>query len=46
MARKERPAREKQQVDPHQRQLRRNQIILVVLSFFLILSLVLSLVTI
>lgn len=45
MARRERPAREKPQGDPHQKQLRRNQVILVILSFFLILSLVLSLIT-
>lgn len=45
MARRERPAREKPQADQNQRQLRRNQIILAILSLFLILSLVLSLVT-
>lgn len=46
MARQDQIKRDKQrQADEHQRQVRRNQVIMGILSFFLILSLVLSLVT-
>lgn len=44
MARQERSARDKSQVDAHQKQVRRNQIIMAVFSFFLILSMVISLI--
>lgn len=44
MARQDRSARpQKSQVDLHQRQVRRNQVIILVLSVFLILSMILSL---
>jgi hypothetical protein len=44
MARSERPAREKPQIDYHQKQVRRNQIIIAVFSLFLIVSMLLSLI--